>query len=55
MLAYGVVADLFDEYMRMSESTCLEPLRQYIGFAKQWFRCLQVNITSIPRLKAYIF
>ena len=26
MLAYGVPGDLIDEYVRMSESTCLESL-----------------------------
>jgi hypothetical protein len=26
MLAYGVVDDLVDEYMRMSESTCIEAI-----------------------------
>jgi hypothetical protein len=29
MLAYGVVGDLIDEYLRMSESTCLESMYKF--------------------------
>ena len=29
MLAYGVPGDLIDEYVRMSESTCLESLYKF--------------------------
>jgi hypothetical protein len=29
MLAYGVVGDLVDEYMRMSESTCIEAMYNF--------------------------
>ena len=29
MLAYGVVDDLVDKYIRMSESTCLEFMYKY--------------------------
>jgi hypothetical protein len=29
MLAYGVVDDLIDEYLRMSETTCLESMYQF--------------------------
>ena len=30
MLAYGVPNDLVDEYVRMSESTCLEALYRFV-------------------------
>jgi hypothetical protein len=29
MLAYGVVGDLIDEYLRMSKTTCLESMNKY--------------------------
>ena len=29
MLAYGVTGDLTDEYMRMSESTCMEAMYRF--------------------------
>jgi hypothetical protein len=29
MLAYGVAGDLVDEYMRMSESTCIEAMYNF--------------------------
>jgi hypothetical protein len=29
MLAYGVVGDLVDEYMRMSQSTCIESMYNF--------------------------
>jgi hypothetical protein len=29
MLAYGVVGDIIDEYLRMSESTCLESMYKF--------------------------
>jgi hypothetical protein len=29
MLAYGVAGDLIDEYLRMSESTCLESMYKF--------------------------
>jgi hypothetical protein len=29
MLAYGVVGDLVDEYMRVSESTCVDSMHKF--------------------------
>jgi hypothetical protein len=29
MLSYGMAADIFDEYLRMSESTCLEAMCRF--------------------------
>jgi hypothetical protein len=33
MLSYGMVADIFDKYLRMGESTCLESIT---GFAAEF-------------------
>ena len=37
MLAYGVPSDLVDEYVRMSESTCLEALYRFYRVVVQVF------------------
>ena len=37
MLAYGVPGDLVDEYVRMSESTCLEALYRFCRAVVQVF------------------
>ena len=29
MLSYGMAADIFDEYLRMGESTCLESMHRF--------------------------
>jgi hypothetical protein len=35
MLAYGVASDLVDEYMRMSESTCIEAMYNFVELSLQ--------------------
>jgi hypothetical protein len=37
MLAYGVAGELVDKYMRMSESTCLEPMYRFCKAIVQVF------------------
>ena len=37
MLAYGVAGDLVDEYVRMSESTCLEAMYKFCRAVMQVF------------------
>ena len=37
MLAYGVADDLVDEYLRMSESTCLESMYRFCKVVVQVF------------------
>jgi hypothetical protein len=42
MLAYGVVGDLIDEYLRMSKSTCLEFMYKFCK-AEETTRLLSIN------------
>ena len=37
MLAYGIAGDLVDEYVRMSESTCLEAMYKFCAAVVQVF------------------
>jgi hypothetical protein len=44
MLAYGVADNLFDEYLRMRDTTCLNLARPHAwtrctSYAKPWMRC----------------
>ncbi|XP_071681405.1 uncharacterized protein [Lolium perenne] len=50
MLAYGVVGDFIDEYMRMSESSCLEAMYKLavIGvFGEQYLQQLNAEDTAL--------
>jgi hypothetical protein len=44
MLAYGVVGNLVDEYMRMSESTCLASMYKFCKVVVQVFA--HMNLTE---------
>ena len=51
MLAYGVPGDLIDEYVRMSESTCLESLYKFCKagiavFGPEYWRELTAEDTT---------
>jgi hypothetical protein len=53
MLAYGVVGDLVDEYMRMRESTCLASMYNFCEavvqvFAHRYLR--EPNVADTTRL-----
>ena len=55
MLAYGIPGDLIDEYVRMSESTCLESLYRFCkvvvaGFDPEYLR--EPNEADTTRLLA---
>jgi hypothetical protein len=39
MISYGVAGDLFDEYMRVSESTCVDSM---YTFGRVFLRCSTV-------------
>ena len=52
MLAYGVPGDLIDEYVRMSESTCLESLYKFckaviVVFGPEYLRGPQLQIQPV--------
>ena len=68
MLTYGVAGDLVDEYLRMSESTCLESMYRFCKVfahervhclesmyrsAKPWFRCLPGVFKGIKCCRHY--
>jgi hypothetical protein len=51
MLAYGVAEDLVDEYMRMTESTCIESMYNFcraaiLVFGEEYLRELNMEDTQ---------
>jgi hypothetical protein len=57
MRAYGVVSDIFYEYMRMSETTCTDSMHKFRGtviavFGDVYLR--EPNIADIARLLSII-
>jgi hypothetical protein len=51
MLAYGVAGDLIDEYLRMSESTCLESMYK---FCKAVIAFLALSTLDSPPLRTLL-
>jgi hypothetical protein len=53
MRAYGVVSDIFYEYMRMSETTCVDSMHKFRGIVVAVFDDVYLreqNIDDIARL-----